>query len=57
MLHLTLMKIHEFQAKQLLAQHGVAVPEGKVVRTPAEAYEVARRFGGTVAVKAQIHAG
>lgn len=51
------MKIHEFQAKQLLAQHGVAVPEGKVVRTSAEAYDVARRFGGTVAVKAQVHAG
>lgn len=57
MLHLTLMKIHEFQAKQLLAQHGVPVPEGKVVRNSAEAYEVARRFGGVVAVKAQIHAG
>ncbi len=57
MLHLTLMKIHEFQAKQLLAKYGVTVPEGKVVRSSAEAYEVARRFGGTVAVKAQIHAG
>jgi succinyl-CoA synthetase beta subunit len=51
------MKIHEFQAKQLLAKFGVEVPEGRVVRNPAEAYEVARRFGGVVAVKAQIHAG
>jgi len=51
------MKVHEFQAKQLLAKFGVDVPEGRVVRNPAEAYEVAKRFGGTVAVKAQIHAG
>ncbi len=51
------MKIHEFQAKQLLARFGVPVPEGRVVRSGPEAYEVARRFGGVVAVKAQIHAG
>jgi succinyl-CoA synthetase beta subunit len=51
------MKIHEFQAKQLLARFGVPVPEGRVVRSAPEAYEVARRFGGVVAVKAQIHAG
>ena len=51
------MKIHEFQAKQLLARFGVSVPEGRVVRSAPEAYEVARRFGGVVAVKAQIHAG
>ncbi len=51
------MKIHEFQAKQLLARFGVAVPEGRVVRSAPEAYEAARRFGGVVAVKAQIHAG
>jgi succinyl-CoA synthetase beta subunit len=51
------MKVHEFQAKQLLAKFGVDVPEGRVVRNPAEAYEVAQRFGGVVAVKAQIHAG
>ena len=57
MFHLTVMKIHEFQAKQLLARFGVEVPEGRVVRNSAEAYEVARRFGGVVAVKAQIHAG
>ena len=51
------MKIHEFQAKGLLARYGVPVPEGRVVRSAAEAYEAARRFGGVVAVKAQIHAG
>jgi succinyl-CoA synthetase beta subunit len=51
------MKIHEFQAKRLLARYGVPVPDGKVVRNPAEAYEAARRLGGVVAVKAQIHAG
>jgi len=51
------MKIHEFQAKQLLAKFGVTVPEGKIVRNAAEAYEVAKNFGGVVAVKAQIHAG
>jgi succinyl-CoA synthetase beta subunit len=55
--HYTLMKIHEFQAKRILAGFGVRTPEGKVVRNAAEAYDVALRFGGTVAVKAQIHAG
>lgn len=54
---LSLMKIHEFQAKQLLARFGVGVPEGRVVRSAPEAFELARRFGGVVAVKAQIHAG
>ncbi len=51
------MKIHEYQAKQILKKHGVKVPEGGVAYSPAEAYEIAKRFGGTVAVKAQIHAG
>jgi len=51
------MKIHEYQAKQLLARFGARVPEGTVVRSAAAAYEVAKRFGGVVAVKAQIHAG
>ena len=50
------MKIHEYQAKQILAGYGVKVPRGKVVRTPAEAYQAALNMG-TVAVKAQIHAG
>jgi succinyl-CoA synthetase beta subunit len=53
-----LMKIHEYQAKAILAAHGVPVPEGDVVLNPAEARTVAQRLGGgTVVVKAQIHAG
>jgi succinyl-CoA synthetase beta subunit len=51
------MKIHEYQAKAILARHGVPVPQGDVAFSAAEAGEVARRLGGTVVVKAQIHAG
>lgn len=51
------MNIHEFQAKALLREHGVAVPEGGVVRSAEEAHQLARNLGGTVVVKAQIHAG
>ncbi|MCL5005790.1 MAG: ADP-forming succinate--CoA ligase subunit beta [Acidobacteria bacterium] len=51
------MKIHEYQAKQILARFGVTVPRGEVAYTPEEAREVANRLGGTVVVKAQIHAG
>jgi succinyl-CoA synthetase beta subunit len=51
------VKIHEYQAKAILAQHGVPVPRGEVAFSAAEAGEIARRLGGTVVVKAQIHAG
>ncbi|MFQ5939583.1 MAG: ADP-forming succinate--CoA ligase subunit beta, partial [Alphaproteobacteria bacterium] len=52
------MNVHEYQAKQLLAKYGVAVPRGGVACTPAEAEEVARDLGGPGwVVKAQIHAG
>ena len=51
------MNIHEFQAKEILRRYGVPVLEGGVARTPEEAAAVARRLGGTVVVKAQIHAG
>jgi succinyl-CoA synthetase beta subunit len=52
------MKIHEYQAKAILARYGVPVPTGEVVQTAAEAEEVARRLGSAVTVvKAQIHAG
>jgi succinyl-CoA synthetase beta subunit len=52
------MNIHEYQAKALLAQFGVAVPKGGVADTPEEADKVARDLGGSVwVVKAQIHAG
>ncbi len=51
------MKIHEYQAKVILKQHGVAVPRGDVAYTAAEAREIAHRLGGKVVIKAQIHAG
>ncbi len=52
------MKIHEYQAKAILAKYGVPVPRGEVALTPQDAVEIAKRLGGPVAVvKAQIHAG
>jgi succinyl-CoA synthetase beta subunit len=52
------MKIHEYQAKELLKKFGVAVPRGTVARTPEEAYNAAKELGtDVVVVKAQIHAG
>lgn len=51
------MKIHEYQAKEILRKFGVAVPRGKVAYTPSEAKDIAKELGGTVVVKAQIHAG
>src|SRR5437868_122670 len=51
------MKIHEFQAKALLAQYGVPVPRGKVAFSVEEAEAAAKELGGSVVVKAQIHAG
>ena len=51
------MKIHEYQAKTLLREFGVAVPRGEVATTPADAKAAAARLGGRVVVKAQVHAG
>jgi succinyl-CoA synthetase beta subunit len=51
------MKIHEYQAKSILAKYGVPVPRGKVASTVEEAVETAKELGGRVVVKAQIHAG
>jgi succinyl-CoA synthetase beta subunit len=52
------MKIHEYQAKAILARHGVPVPRGEVAFNATEAREIAHRLGATVVVvKAQIHAG
>src|SRR6202789_3894531 len=51
------MKIHEYQAKALLARHGVPVPRGEVAFTVDEAEAAAKKLGGSVVVKAQIHAG
>jgi succinyl-CoA synthetase beta subunit len=51
------VNIHEYQAKDILRKVGVPIPPGRVARTPEEAAAVAREFGGTVVVKAQVHAG
>ena len=52
------MNVHEYQAKELLRAFGVAVPRGRLATTAAEAEEAARALGGgTVVVKAQVHAG
>jgi succinyl-CoA synthetase beta subunit len=51
------VKIHEYQAKQILARYNVRIPRGEVAYTKEEAREIAERIGGTVVVKAQIHAG
>ncbi len=51
------MKIHEYQAKALLREFGVAVPNGEWAETAAAAKTIAQRLGGRVVVKAQVHAG
>src|SRR5713101_3817971 len=51
------MKIHEYQAKAILANFNVPVPRGEVASTAAEAEAAAKQIGGSVVVKAQIHAG
>ena len=55
------MKIHEYQAKDILAKYGVAVPRGEVANTLEQALDVAKRLfsngASGVVVKAQIHAG
>ncbi len=51
------MKIHEYQAKEILAAFGVAVPKGRVATTADEARAIAQELGGRAVVKAQVHAG
>ncbi len=51
------MKIHEYQAKELLAAYGVPVPEGLQALTPEEAKEATEKLGGQSVVKAQVHCG
>ena len=51
------MKIHEYQAKTLLAKVGLPVPKGEVAFSASQARSIAERLGGSVVVKAQIHAG
>ena len=51
------MKLHEFQAKEVLARAGIAIPEGRVATTPEEAERAATELGLPVMVKAQVHVG
>ena len=51
------MNVHEYQAKGLLREYGVEVPAGKLALTPEDAAAAAGDIGGTVVVKAQVHAG
>ncbi len=51
------MKIHEYQGKAILAKYDVPVPRGEVAYTVEEAEAAAKKIGGSVVVKAQIHAG
>jgi len=51
------MKVHEYQAKEILRRYGVPTPRGIVVDNPEEARQAAKELGGRVVVKAQIHAG
>ncbi len=51
------MKVHEYQAKEILARYGVAVPRGILVTKAEDARKAAEELGGRVVVKAQVHAG
>ena len=51
------MKIHEYQAKQILKRFGIEVPKGEVAFNPKDALTIASRLGGRTVLKAQIHAG
>ncbi|HKR55929.1 MAG TPA: ADP-forming succinate--CoA ligase subunit beta [Gemmatimonadales bacterium] len=51
------MNLHEYQARDILRKHGIPMPEGAVARTPAEVRAIAQTLGGTVVIKAQVHAG
>ncbi len=51
------MKVHEYQAKQILARYGVVVPRGVLVTRAEDARKAAEELGGRVVVKAQVHAG
>lgn len=51
------MKIHEYQAKDILARYGIPIQPGRVANTPEEAEEIARELGGPVVIKAQVYVG
>jgi succinyl-CoA synthetase beta subunit len=51
------VNLHEYQARALLKAAGIPMPDGDVAATPAEVEAIAKRLGGTVVVKAQVHTG
>ena len=51
------MKLHEYQSKQLFAQHGIPIPRGRVAMTAAEAKSIAEELRGRVVIKAQVLVG
>ncbi len=51
------MNIHEYQAKDILRAHGVPIPPGEVATTPDQVEAIAKKIGGMVVVKAQVHTG
>ncbi len=51
------MKIHEYQAKDIMARYGIPIQPGRVAFTPEEAEEIAREIGGPVVIKAQVYVG
>jgi succinyl-CoA synthetase beta subunit len=51
------MKIHEYQAKDILARYGIPIQPGRVAHTPEEAQAIARESGGPVVIKAQVYVG
>jgi succinyl-CoA synthetase beta subunit len=51
------LKIHEYQAKDILARYGIPIQPGRVAYTPEQAEEIARELGGPVVIKAQVYVG
>lgn len=51
------MKLHEYQAKTIFAEHGIAIPRGRVADTKEQARDIAKELGGRVVVKAQVLVG
>ena len=51
------MKLHEYQAKEILSRYGIVIPRGILVSTPQEAGEATKELGGAAVLKAQVHAG
>ncbi|HZS79321.1 MAG TPA: ADP-forming succinate--CoA ligase subunit beta [Ktedonobacteraceae bacterium] len=51
------MKIHEYQAKEILSRYGIPIQPGRVAHTAEEAEEIARELGGPVVIKAQVYVG